>query len=150
MRHELKSFAFAGLTLQHFRPDRPIMGSSGPSMKRKVNVGLPDSGVPSEWAVEADNILYTVHWACLPDGSCAPGGIREQTRVTLENLRRATEAAGGSMDDVVQVQVYLTSKGDFQGMNEVYRSFFKSPYPNRATIIAGIMIPDGLIEIVAR
>lgn len=54
-------------------------------MKRKVNVGLPDSGVPSEWAVEADNILYTVHWACLPDGSCAPGGIREQTRVTLEN-----------------------------------------------------------------
>lgn len=54
------------------------------------------------------------------------------------------------MDDVVQVQVYLTSKDDFQGMNEVYRSFFQSPYPNRATIIAGIMIPDGLIEIVAR
>ncbi len=119
-------------------------------MKKKISFGLPDSGVPSEWAVESDGILYTVHWACLPDGSCAPGGIRDQTRVTLENLRRAVEAAGGTMDDVVQVQVYLTSPDNFAGMNEVYGTFFRSPYPNRATIIAGIMIPGGLIEIVAR
>ena len=119
-------------------------------MKKKISFGLPDSGVPSEWAVESDGILYTVHWACLPDGSCAPGGIRDQTRVTLENLRRAVEAAGGTMDDVVQVQVYLTSPDNFAGMNEIYGTFFRSPYPNRATIIAGIMIPGGLIEIVAR
>ncbi len=119
-------------------------------MKKKISFGLPDSGVPSEWAVESDGILYTVHWACLPDGSCAPGGIRDQTRVTLENLRHAVEAAGGTMDDVVQVQVYLTSPDNFAGMNEVYGTFFRSPYPNRATIIAGIMIPGGLIEIVAR
>ncbi|HEX4765195.1 MAG TPA: RidA family protein [Lichenihabitans sp.] len=119
-------------------------------MKKKISFGLPDSGVPSEWAVESDGILYTVHWACLPDGSCAPGGIRDQTRVTLENLRHAVQAAGGTMDDVVQVQVYLTSPDNFVGMNEVYGTFFRSPYPNRATIIAGIMIPGGLIEIVAR
>jgi enamine deaminase RidA (YjgF/YER057c/UK114 family) len=119
-------------------------------MKAKVDVGLPDSGVPSNWAIEADNILYTVHWACLPDGTCAPGGIAEQTRVTLDNLRRATEAAGGSMDDVVQVQVYLTSPDDFPAMNEVYRQAFREPYPNRATIIAGNLIPGGLIELVAR
>jgi enamine deaminase RidA (YjgF/YER057c/UK114 family) len=119
-------------------------------MKAKVDAGLPDSGVPSNWAIAADGILYTVHWACLPDGSCAPGGIREQTRVTLENLRSALTAAGGSMDDVVQVQIYLTSADDFGGMNEVYRGFFRDPYPNRATLIAGNLIPGGLIEIVVR
>lgn len=119
-------------------------------MKAKVDAGLPDSGVPSNWAIEADNILYTVHWACLPDGTCAPGGIREQTRVTLENLRRTMERAGGSIDDVVQVQIYLTTADDFPGMNEVYRTFFREPYPNRATLIAGNLIPGGLIEIVVR
>jgi 2-iminobutanoate/2-iminopropanoate deaminase len=119
-------------------------------MKTKVDTGLPDSGVPSDWAITADGILYTVHWACLPDGTCAPGGIREQTRVTLENLRTSVEAAGGIMDDVVQIQVYLTSADDFVGMNEVYAGFFQSPYPNRATLIAGNLIPGGLIEIMAR
>jgi enamine deaminase RidA (YjgF/YER057c/UK114 family) len=119
-------------------------------MKAKVDVGLPESGVPSEWAIAADNILYTVHWACLPDGTCAPGGIGEQTRVTLQNLRQAVEAAGGTMDDVVQVQVYITKHEDFAGMNEVYGTFFRSPYPNRATLVAGNLIPGGLIEIMAR
>jgi 2-iminobutanoate/2-iminopropanoate deaminase len=119
-------------------------------MKTKVDTGLPDSGVPSDWAITADGILYTVHWACLPDGTCAPGGIREQTRVTLENLRTSVEAAGGIMDDVVQIQVYLTSADDFVGMNEVYAGFFQSPYPNRATLIAANLIPGGLIEIMAR
>jgi enamine deaminase RidA (YjgF/YER057c/UK114 family) len=53
------------------------------------------------------------------------------------------------MDDVTQVQVYLTSKEYFSGMNEVYRTFFTEPYPNRATVIADLMVPGAKIEIVA-
>jgi 2-iminobutanoate/2-iminopropanoate deaminase len=119
-------------------------------VKQKIDCGLPESGVPSDWAVVSDGILYTVHWACLPDGTCAPGGIREQTRVTLSNLKQTLEAAGGQIDDVVQMQVYLTSPEDFPGMNEIYGTYFRSPYPNRATLIAGNLIPGGLIEIMAR
>ena len=119
-------------------------------MKERVDVGLPQSGAPSEWAIKADNILYTVHWACLPDGTCSPGDIREQTRITLENLKRAVEAAGGTMADVTQMQVYITERDNFQGMNEVYRTFFEPPFPNRATIVAGIMVRGGLVEIMAR
>ncbi len=117
-------------------------------MKEKIETGLPPSSAPSNWAIKADNILYTVHWACLPDGTCSTGDIREQTRVTLSNLRQALAAAGGTLADVTQIQVFITDKENFQGMNEIYRTFFEPPYPNRATIVADIMVRGGLIEVV--
>jgi enamine deaminase RidA (YjgF/YER057c/UK114 family) len=119
-------------------------------MKERIETGLPQTSAPSNWAIRADNTLYTVHWACLPDGTCSPGDIQEQTRITLENLKRALAAAGGTMADVTQIQVYITDRSNFQGMNEVYRTFFEEPYPNRATIVAGIMVRGGLIEVVAQ
>ena len=46
--------------------------------------------------------------------------------------------------------IYLTDPAVFQGMNAVYRRFFAKPYPNRATVIvAGLMVPGAVIEIVA-
>ena len=64
-------------------------------------------------------------------------------------IGRPVEAAGGTMDDVTQVLVHLTTKDAFAGMNAVYEKFFKKPYPNRATVISGLMVPGALIEIVA-
>ena len=70
--------------------------------------------------------------------------------MTFDNLKRTLEAAGGSLDDVTQVLIYLTDPAVFQGMNAVYRRFFAKPYPNRATVIvAGLMVPGAVIEIVA-
>jgi enamine deaminase RidA (YjgF/YER057c/UK114 family) len=67
----------------------------------------------------------------------------------MDNLKRTVEAAGGTMEDVTQVLVYLPNKEDFSGMNEVYRTYFNKPYPNRATVVAGLMVPGARIEIVA-
>ena len=53
------------------------------------------------------------------------------------------------MDDVTQVLVYLPDPADFPGMNEIYARAFKPPYPNRATIIANLMVPGARIEVVA-
>jgi enamine deaminase RidA (YjgF/YER057c/UK114 family) len=53
------------------------------------------------------------------------------------------------MDDVTQVLVYLTSPDAFAGMNAVYQTYFRKPYPNRATIVAGLMVKGAQIEIVA-
>ena len=97
----------------------------------------------------ADGILYTVQVAMRPDGSIESGDIRVQTELTLSNLRRAVERAGGKLADVTQVIVYLTDADDFQGMNSVYQTYFSSPYPNRATIVAGLTAKDARIEIVA-
>jgi 2-iminobutanoate/2-iminopropanoate deaminase len=119
-------------------------------MRAPVKTHLPSEEAPLEWAVTADGILYTAHAPLRADGSIEDGPIERQAEVTFDNLKRTLEAAGGSLDDVTQVLIYLTDPAVFQGMNAVYRRFFAKPYPNRATVIvAGLMVPGAVIEIVA-
>jgi 2-iminobutanoate/2-iminopropanoate deaminase len=119
-------------------------------MKTVVKTGLPGESAPIEWAVTADGILYTAQIPIRDDGSIETGDIARQADLTFANLQRTVAAAGGSLADVTQVLVYLTRKEDFAGMNEVYRRYFPKPFPNRATVIvAGLMVPGAVIEIVA-
>ena len=119
-------------------------------MKKVIKTHLPGEEAPIEWAVSADGILYTAQIPIRADGSIETGDIAKQADLTFTNLRRTLEAAGGKLDDVTQVVVYLTGKEHFAGMNEIYRKHFSKPYPNRATVIvAGLMVPGAVIEIVA-
>jgi 2-iminobutanoate/2-iminopropanoate deaminase len=119
-------------------------------MIKAIKTHLPGEDVPLEWAVSADGILYTAQIPIRADGSIETGDIARQADLTFDNLKRTVEAAGGSLADVAQVLVYLLRKEDFAGMNEVYRRYFAKPYPNRATtIVAGLLVPGAVIEIVA-
>ena len=94
--------------------------------------------------------LHRARAPCAPTGRSRPDRSRLQAELTFDNLKRTLEAAGGTLEDVTQVLVYLTDPAAFPGMNEVYRRFFSQPYPNRATVVvAGLMVPGALIEIVA-
>ena len=119
-------------------------------MRQVVKTHLPGEDAPIEWAVTADGVLYTAQIPIREDGSIETGSIDQQAELTFGNLKRTLEAAGGTLEDVTQVLVYLTDKGDFPGMNAVYRRYFQKPFPNRATVIvAGLMVPGAVIEIVA-
>ena len=118
-------------------------------MKRPVKTGLPAPSVPIEWATIADGIFYTVQIPIKSDGKIETGDIGAQTSLTLDNLKRSLKAAGGTLADVAQVLIYLTDPADFPGMNAVYAKYFTPPYPNRATIIAQLLLPGDRIEIVA-
>ena len=83
-----------------------------------------------------------------PEGNLVEGGIAEQARRTLENVRTCVEAAGCTLDDVVKVNAYLADLGDFPAYNEVYVEFFAQPYPARTSVQAGLP-PGVLIEIEA-
>lgn len=75
------------------------------------------------------------------------GDIRAQTRQALQNLVYLLEAAGGTIDDVARVMIYITDMKDFAGMNDVYREFFKGDsLPSRATVTARMGMPDLLVE----
>lgn len=117
--------------------------------RKPVKTHLPAVSSPLEWATTADGILYTAQIPNREDGSIETGDIRAQAQLTLDNLRRTVEAAGGSMADVTQVLVYLPDPLDFPGMNEIYATAFQPPYPNRATIVADLMVPGARIEVVA-
>jgi enamine deaminase RidA (YjgF/YER057c/UK114 family) len=119
-------------------------------MKEVVKTHLPSEEAPIEWAVTADGVLYTAQIPIRADGSIETGDIEKQADLTFDNLKRTLAAAGGSLADVTQVLVYLTGKEHFAKMNEVYRRYFSKPFPNRATVIvAGLMVPGAVIEIVA-
>ena len=80
------------------------------------------------------------------------GDVRSETQRTFENLRAILQAAGSSLDDVVKCNVYLRDIDDFAAMNEVYATFFTTPFPARTTIQAGAL-PGGIaveIECIAK
>jgi 2-iminobutanoate/2-iminopropanoate deaminase len=118
-------------------------------VKRAVKTGLPAVNRPIEWATIADGILYTAQLPLKANGSFDIGDIGAQTELTLANLKRTVEAAGGTLADVTQVLVYLPDPKDFDGMNAVYGRYFPKPYPNRATLIAKLVVPGVRIEIIA-
>lgn len=72
-------------------------------------------------------------------GELVTGDIRAETRRVFDNLRAVCEAAGGSLDDVVRVGIYVTDLGDFAAVNEVMAGYFTAPFPARSTIqVAGL------------
>jgi reactive intermediate/imine deaminase len=75
------------------------------------------------------------------------GDIRAQTQQTLENVKAMIEAAGAKMTDIAKTTVYITDMANFPAMNEVYKSYFSSEPPARATVKAGLVKDDFLVEI---
>jgi enamine deaminase RidA (YjgF/YER057c/UK114 family) len=116
-----------------------------------IPTGIAPSSAPVSDANRAGIYVWLVAIAEDPaTGEIIAGGIEEQTRRTLMNLDQAVRAAGGTLADIVNVQMFLIDKADAKGMNAVYREFFVAPYPVRATVVVKELLADGLrIEITA-
>ena len=84
-----------------------------------------------------------------PDGSIAGiGNITEQTRQVCENIKAAMEAAGGSLDHVCRVDVYVRNMEHFEQIHAVRREYFKPPLPASTMVeITKMTSPEYLIEI---
>jgi 2-iminobutanoate/2-iminopropanoate deaminase len=83
-----------------------------------------------------------------PDTGDLGKDIREQTRNTLERIKRVLEAAGTSLDNVLTATTYLTSRDNLGAYNEEYARYFPSNKPARTTVtVASLNAPELLIEI---
>jgi 2-iminobutanoate/2-iminopropanoate deaminase len=99
-------------------------------------------------AIRAGDFVYISGQGPLEPGTLEVVGttVAEQTEVTLRNLAAIAEAAGGSLDDVVKVSVFLASIGDFEEFNSTYeRIFANEPRPARTT--TGGELRNILVEI---
>ncbi len=84
-----------------------------------------------------------------PDGTIAGvGDVSEQTRQVCENVKAAVEAAGGTMDDICRVDVYVRNMEHFDAIHKVRREYFKAPAPASTMVeVTKMTSPDYLIEI---
>ena len=111
--------------------------------------GMAKPRPPYSPVVISGEMVYTAGQVAFDEtGTLVEGGIEEQTRRVLENVRTCLDAAGCTLDDVVKVTAFLADLGDLAGYNDVYRELFDEPYPARTSVQAGLP-PGVLVEIEA-
>ena len=74
------------------------------------------------------------------------GDVEQQIRRVFDNLQAVAMAAGGSLADVVKLNVFLTNLGDFPVVNQVMAEYFSEPYPARAAIGVAALPKDAAVE----
>ena len=106
-------------------------------IERLTPPGSPAPRGPYSPAVRAgDFIFVSGQLAVDPEtNQYTPGDIQQETRMTLNNIRRILEGAGATVADVVRVGVFLADGVEFAKMNEVYAEFFGNDTPARTTIV---------------
>ena len=87
-------------------------------------------------AVKVENTVYlSGQIPLVPETmELVEGDIAAQIRRVFENLRAVSQAAGGDLQDIVKLNVFLTDLGNFPVVNEVMAEYFSAPYPARAAI----------------
>ena len=104
---------------------------------------------PYSQAIKANGFVFVAGEKGLDvrTGKIVSGGIAAETRQTLENIKGILEAAGSSMDKVVQSFVFMTDLADFQAMNAVYGEHFTANPPGRTTVEVKSLPAGAHIEI---
>jgi 2-iminobutanoate/2-iminopropanoate deaminase len=117
--------------------------------------GLAEAVGPFSRAVKVGNILHIAGTTALSHVSgdyyarALPATIEEQTRVTLENIRKTVEAAGGTMEDIFKVVIMLKNPADYKRMNAVRAEYFSKDPPISTCFQASLMREEILVEIEA-
>jgi 2-iminobutanoate/2-iminopropanoate deaminase len=104
---------------------------------------------PYSQGIVAGGFLFTAGQIALDPatGKIVDGGIVEQTKRVLTNLREVLTAAGATWEDVVRSTVYLVDLADFPTVNEIYGKHFGTARPARSTVQVEALPRGGLIEI---
>ena len=111
--------------------------------------GLESGDLPFSKVVEAHGFVFLAGQIGDAPGSHGPvpGGIEAETRAMLENVGRLLRAVGLDYRDVVKCTVYLTDFDEFAAMNAVYREYFPTEPPTRATVAVTRLAVGARIEI---
>ncbi len=118
-------------------------------MKAIITSKAPGAIGPYSQAIRTGNLIFVS--GQLPvnptTGNFAEGGIKELTRQSLSNVKAILEAEGTDMAHVVKTTVFLADMGDFAEMNEVYATFFTTPFPARSAVAIKTLPKNARVEI---
>ena len=104
---------------------------------------------PYSPALKVGNLLFLSGSIPLDpvSGQLVEGGIVDQTRRVMENIKTLLAAAGADFSSVARTTVFMVDLGEFALMNEVYASYFTAPYPARSTVQVVKLPKDVRVEI---
>ena len=111
--------------------------------------GIDSGDLPFSQLVEAGGLVFVAgQVGSAPGGhEAVPGGIEAETRAMLDNVGRVLHAAGLDYRDVAKATVYLVDFADFPTMNVVFREYFPTEPPTRATVGVTKLASNFTIEI---
>lgn len=126
-----------------------IFVGKGYIMEQITASGAPAAIGPYSQAIEVNGFVYAS--GQLPinpaTGSFPEGGVQEQTRQSLENVKAILGEAGLTLANVVKTTVYLADMGDFAAMNGIYSEYFGEPYPARSAVAVKALPKGALVEV---
>lgn len=106
---------------------------------------------PYSQAVRCGDLVFVSGQLGLdPDSmTMVSGGVEEETRQAMKNLKAILAAAGSSLRRTVKVRIYLADIADFARVNEVYSGFMEAPYPARSCMAVAGLPKQARVEIEA-
>lgn len=119
-------------------------------MKQVISTPKAPAAIgPYSQAIRVGNLIYTSGQIPInpATGQFVEGGIKEQTRQSLTNVKAILEEAGTSMASVIKTTVFMADMNDFADMNAVYAEFFTEPFPARSAVAVKTLPKGALVEI---
>ncbi|WP_029137502.1 RidA family protein [Nakamurella lactea] len=111
---------------------------------------VPSSHLPFTPAVRAGELVFVSGQASVDDtGAYVPGTFAEEMALSFSNVERILAAAGGTMDDVVQVKAYLGDTSYRDEYNREYRKYFTEPLPARTSLSGGLGTLKFEVDVIA-
>jgi 2-iminobutanoate/2-iminopropanoate deaminase len=139
----------ADLILPGARVEMSMIALPGGAERAVVHPGgWLKSPSPYSYAIQAGELVFLSGVVSRrgKDNAVVTGDLTTQTRVVLDNAAALLEAANLTLADVVSSRVFITGGGQFDTMNAIYREYFPSNPPARATVVSGLAGSQYLIE----
>ena len=129
--------------------EQPAAEQTSPERRVIATDAAPPAVGPYSQAIQVGNMLFLAGQIGLDPETrtIVEGGVEAETRQAMSNLNAVLEAAGFTMANVVQAQVFLADLNDYAVMNEIYGSYFAEGYPGRAAVQAARLPLDARVEI---
>lgn len=119
-------------------------------MKKVISTSKAPAAIgPYSQAIQVGNHVFASGQIPIDPatGSFVAGGVKEQARQSLTNVKAILEEAGLTLDNVVKTTVFLADMNDFADVNAVYAEFFAEPYPARSAVAVKTLPKGALVEI---
>lgn len=105
-------------------------------------------GPPLSAVLRAGDFLFLAGQLGTRDGGgLVEGGMEAEARQSLRKIQQLLESNGATLQDVVKCTVFLTDMSEWGAFNEVYREFFRAPFPTRSAVGVAALALDARVEV---